>query len=82
MKLLLLLSALLAALSGAGASARAPQAQPITVAARVVAAPAARAHIHVPPVARRYAAAIARAEPAEAAILLPALRLWAERRRE
>ena len=82
MRLILLLSALLAALSGAGASARAPQAQAVAVAARVAVAPAARAHLHVlPPVVRDVAAA-ATVDVPRPTFLLPAPRLWAERRRE
>lgn len=82
MRLLLLLSALLAALSGAGASARAHQAQAVAVASRVVVAPAARAHAAVLPPApttfgRAPLAPVARAAPA-----LPEPRLWMERRRE
>lgn len=82
MKLLLLLSALLAALSGAGASAREPQAQAVAVAARVVAASIQRAHLHVLPAAPRYPAPAVLVDAEEAAVSLPAPRLWAERRRE
>ena len=82
MRLLLLLSALLAVLSGAGASARAPQAQSIAVATRVAAAPVVRAHAPMLLSAPRYAARVTPVEPMRTAVVLPAPKLWAERRRE
>lgn len=82
MKLLLLLSALLAALSGAGAEARAAQPRTVEMVQRVVQPEREAAHAHV------LLAAWPEAAPAEAApfaapvISLAGSRLWMQRRRE
>jgi hypothetical protein len=83
MRLLLLLSALLAALTGAGASARPLGVQAVAASAGVVAPERVRAHAHVvlatrpPGVAVAEPVLVARSEPRPA----PA-RLWTARRRE
>ncbi|WP_141243827.1 hypothetical protein [Sphingomonas lenta] len=83
MKLLLLLSALLAALSGGGADARAPRAEAVAVAVRVAAPERERAHAHVLLAARPAADRVAEpAASAPAAIVTAAPRLWLQRRRE
>lgn len=83
MRLLLLLSALLAALSGGGADARAPRAEAVAVAVRVMAPERDRAHAHVLLAARPAAALITEAAvAAPAAIVTAAPRLWLQRRRE
>ncbi|WP_375427518.1 hypothetical protein [uncultured Sphingomonas sp.] len=82
MRLLLLLSALFAALTGAGASARPLGTAVIAASARVVAPERARAHAHVLMASRPSAAVVepvlaARSDPRPA----PS-RLWTTRRRE
>lgn len=83
MRLLLLLSALLAALSGGGADARAPRAEAFAVAMRATAPERERAHAHVLLAARP--AIVRTAEPPAAApapVVTAAPRLWLQRRRE
>lgn len=83
MRLLLLLSALLAALSGASADARTPHARAVTAAARLAVPAPERAHVHVLRAVRPTAAPGESATPAlRTPLLLPALRLWSQRRRE
>jgi hypothetical protein len=83
MRLLLLLSALLAALSGASADARAPSPRLVEVAARLATAAPAPAHANVLLASRPVAT-----PTVEAALVLravadvPAPRLWTSRRRE
>jgi hypothetical protein len=83
MRLLLLLSALLAALTGAGATARPVGAAAVSASARVGQPERVRAHAHVLLATRP--AGVAVAEPVSAARLDPRsapARLWTQRRRE
>jgi hypothetical protein len=83
MRLLLLLSALLAALSGAGASARAPHAHIVQASAGISAPVAAKAHAHV--LSAAPAPALVRIDAVSTDLQKPAVappRLWIMRRRE
>lgn len=83
MRLLLLLSALLAALTGGGATARPLGAASVSASARVTAPERVRAHAHVLLATRP--AVVAAVEPVSAARRDPRpapARLWTERRRE
>ena len=82
MRLLLLLSALLAALSG-GAQARGPRAEAVAVAAGLSAPAPAPAHAQILATARPSAAPTPEATSAKIGVArLPAPRLWMLRRRE
>ncbi|HEX8388119.1 MAG TPA: hypothetical protein VF636_03795 [Sphingomonas sp.] len=83
MRLLLLLSALLAAFSSAGASARAPHAHIVQASAGISAPVAAKGHAHV--LSAAPAPALVRIDAVSAAVLKPTVappRLWMMRRRE
>ena len=83
MRLLLLLSALLAALTGAGATARPVEAASVSASARLAQPERVRAHAHVLLATRP--AGSATAEPVSVARRHPRpapVRLWKERRRE
>lgn len=82
-RLLLLLSALLAALTGASAEARAPRAEAVAVAVELADAAPLRAHAHVLLTARPGGEAVIAAPPAPPAFeLRGAPKLWLQRRRE
>ena len=83
MRLLLLLSALLAALTGAGATARPVGAAVVSAGARVAQPERVRAHAHVLLATRPSGVAVA--EPVSVACRDPRpapARLWTQRRRE
>ena len=83
MRLLLLLSALLAALSGASAEARSPHTRAVAAAARLAAPAPERAHAHVLRAVRPIAAPSETVVPAlRPPLLRAAPRLWSLRRRE
>lgn len=83
MKLLLLLSALLAALTGAGGDARRPSIEAVAASARVLAPERARAHAHVLLATRPSSAAATEPAPIARSAPRPApARMWTHRRRE
>ncbi|WP_375402361.1 hypothetical protein [uncultured Sphingomonas sp.] len=83
MRLLLLLSALFAALTGAGASARPPGIQAVAASASAVTPTRVRAHAHVLLATRPVGTKVAEPEPAAHSEPRAApARLWASRRRE